>query len=93
MRIQRGVAHGGEDRREVRWKRSKGSIEAKDDGSLQVVFVIVESCKDLLEVEFALLLLATTPYGTLADDLILPSGEESTLGRRRREEIVCDNGQ
>lgn len=77
--VQRRVAHGGENRREVSWKRSECGVEAKDDGGLQVILVVVESCKHLLEVEFAFLLLATALYGTLADDLILPSSEESTL--------------
>lgn len=47
LSVQRGVAHGLQDRGEVGWERAEGGVETEDDHRLQVVLVVTESSKGL----------------------------------------------
>lgn len=88
-----GVSHGLEDGWEVGRQGAEGGVEAEDDHSLQVVLVIPERSKCLLDVEFPISLFASTLEGALTDDLVLSVCKEAAFGWRGREVKVGNDSE
>lgn len=78
---QGGISHGLEDGWEVGRQGPEGGVEAEDDHSLQIVLVVPERSKCLLEVEFPVSFFASTFEGALRDDLVLSGCKETAFGR------------
>lgn len=80
-----------EDSGEVGGERAEGGVEAEDDHGLQVVLVVAERRKCLLEVELPISFLASAFESALADDLVLTGCQEVAFGWRGREVEVSDD--
>lgn len=90
---QGGVSHGLEDGWEVGRQGAEGGVEAEDDHSLQVVLVVPEGSKCLLEVKFSISFLASTLESALRDDLVLSGCEKTAFGWRGRQIKVGNDSQ